>query len=137
MIVVAKYLRCKVEETKDLDHMDFYIINPDKPELKHPVEVKCRTTRKDQYRTFYVSHKKWLAGKAEAAERGSRFYLVIQFSDGIYFSNETDKTDTGTRYTEVNGRRDRSNAANDIEVVIHIPHSELKPMPVRVKRATI
>lgn len=134
MAVVGKYLRCMVEETKDLAAMDFYIINPKDPDRKHPVEVKCRTTRKDRYPTFYVSHKKWLAGKQEAAERGTRFYLVIQFADGIYYSNETDKIDSGTRYTEVNGRRDRPTAANDIETVIHIPHNELQPMPVRKKK---
>jgi hypothetical protein len=107
----------------DLHHIDFYYIR----NYIHVCEIKCRNNHSFKYPTFFISHTKWKKGKELAAALGSKshFFLLIQFLDGIFVSDETNKTDEGTRFVKSGGRKDRGSRGNDIEMMIHIPIKEM------------
>jgi hypothetical protein len=109
--------------------MDFYFERPIQPNVLHPAEIRCRTNSSWRYPTFMINHSKWLIGKAEAAKRGSHFFIFIRFKDGLFFTDETDKTDTGTRFVQEGGRTTtHRGVASDRGMVIHIPIKELIPI---------
>jgi hypothetical protein len=121
---VAKLLKSEFGKNEgDFARIDYWLQNP-KSGKRYFVEVKCRTTRKDQYPTYFISLDKWRVGKELAKQNNTKFVLFVKFSDGIYYTDETDKGNCGTRFLKVGGRYDRG-GVNDIEVMIHIPHGEL------------
>ena len=82
------------------------------------VEIKCRTNKHDKYRDYLISKQKVDIVIREAENFGVKMWLVVRFTDGVYYRSisEVDmplKTETG-------GRKDR-NDARDIESVYLIP----------------
>tara|TARA_R100001530_G_scaffold30009_3_gene23571 strand:- start:665 stop:1087 length:423 start_codon:yes stop_codon:yes gene_type:complete len=82
------------------------------------VEIKCRTNKHDKYRDYLISKQKVDTVIREAENFGVKMWLVVRFTDGVYYRSisEVDmplKTETG-------GRKDR-NDARDIEPVYLIP----------------
>ena len=82
------------------------------------VELKRRTCKRHQYKTYMLSLDKWLAGLTMETHTGLPFILVVDWEDEIGYL----KCNEVVAETKVNmgGRTDR-NDAQDIEPVVHIP----------------
>jgi hypothetical protein len=123
---VARIFNIKATPTPPCAAMDFYFERSNQPNILHPAEIRCRTNSIWKYPTFFINHSKWLIGKAEAEKRGSHFFIFIRFKDGLFFTDETDKTDTGTRFVAEGGRTaTHRGVESDRSQVIHIPNKEL------------
>ncbi len=92
--------------------------------VKAVVEVKCRSHPKHTYDTLILSLDKWQA-LAMLSERTSiKGLLGVRYTDGIFWVVAQHQPDW--RIT-IGGRTDR-NDPDDVEPVIHIPSSSLKPL---------
>lgn len=87
--------------------------------LLHAVEVKRRYIDREQENPFKISVKKIENCKALAATLNTNLYLIVQWNDcmGILEVGRNQ-----TFYREAGGREPREGAANDFEIMYHIPH---------------
>lgn len=106
--------------------MDFYFERPNQPNVLHPAEIRCRTNSSWKYATFLINHSKWKIGMSDAKARGSHFFIFIRFKDGLYYTDETHKTDTGTRHVAEGGRTTtHRGVSSDRGPCIFIPIKEM------------
>jgi hypothetical protein len=87
-------------------------------------EVKCRTNPHDRYPTYMLSLAKWMEAERMAESSGLPFYLLVEFTDGVYYLR-VKKIDGLT--VKMGGRTDRGDA-QDVEPTIHIPIKHFKPL---------
>lgn len=90
------------------------------------VELKCRSTPKDQYPTLMLSLHKWMHGKTLAREINGVFLIAVRWTDGLYYCIPEECE--GVTYG-VGGRTDRGDS-QDVEPVVHIPNSCFKQVSV-------
>lgn len=100
---------------------DYAAFRDDK--LQSWIEIKCRDVESTAFPTVMLSLDKWLKIRWLAHATGVKFTLVVEFRDGIYWTDETDKV----RPIAFLGRSDR-NDWQDMEPSVRIPLSEFKPL---------
>lgn len=83
-------------------------------------EFKQRSHRLGDYPTLILSHQKWVTGKTLANEAGVPFIVVVRFKDQLAYCETKQAASVSWA-----GREDR-NDPQDLEPVVHIPHSKFK-----------
>lgn len=87
-------------------------------------EVKCRTNEHDRYPTYMLSLAKWLEAERLSQDTGLPFYLLVEFTDGIYYLRVKKLEGISIK---MGGRSDRGDA-QDREPTVHIPMRHFKPL---------
>jgi hypothetical protein len=88
------------------------------------VEIKTRTNTFQKYPTYMISAEKVCACMQRSIYLRVPFYLVVQFTDGVYYWSSNQEGFT----LDVGGRTDRGDTL-DLEMVCHIPIDHFKRLP--------
>jgi len=84
-------------------------------------EVKCRGVMHDEFRHFFITLEKWEEGCELARRLHIKFLILVQYRDGLFYSNETGKRkDEDGRYIKQVTCQNR-NGYVDNDFMIHIP----------------
>jgi len=122
---VWKYLTnkydCSYSLAPSLSQVDGFLYKAD-GSLAAIVEIKNRRNKKNKYPTYMLSARKWKAGIKISNHYEVPFILVVNFTDGVYFTKLTEKVSFG-----VGGRYDR-NDSMDVEECVYIPMDKFKPL---------
>ena len=85
-------------------------------------EVKCRAIPHNRYRTLILSLAKVAMTRLYAQTAGVPIYLVVRFTDGVFY---TDLSAFQSFKTTHGGRTNRTRDSRDLEPVCNIPTSAL------------
>lgn len=88
------------------------------------VEVKCRTHERGRFDTLILSLDKWQALAMLSERTSTKGLLGVRYSDGIYWIVAQHQPEWKIT---IGGRTDRADP-DDVEPVIHIPSSQLRPL---------
>jgi hypothetical protein len=88
------------------------------------VEIKTRTNTFQKYPTYMISAEKVCACMQRSIYLRVPFYLVVQFTDGVYYWSSNQEGFT----LDVGGRTERGDTL-DLEMVCHIPIDHFKRLP--------
>ena len=97
--------------------IDFAAIHPDSGKVASLCELKTRTTRSTQYRTFFLSAKKVEAACSYRAALGLPVTLFVRWTDRV---GELRVDEVKPAFFTVGGREDRGDAL-DVELMAHWP----------------
>lgn len=86
-------------------------------------EIKCRSNKRDEYPTFFMSLAKWMACIRIAEFSGVPALIVVRWSDGICAMK---MPDYGLPVTFA-GRSDRKDL-DDMELVVEVPVKDFTPI---------
>ena len=104
---------------KKFSPVDFALTDRDR--IRGWAEIKCRTNESTRYPTYSVSLHKVMAGVHQANFTGLPYYVVIGFTDGVWYINAGRYVGYHDRLdVRIGGRTDR-NDPMDIEPMVHIP----------------
>ena len=112
--VIAPRWKCSAKKLPTAYFIDWVLMRGAKTAAF--VEVKCRNNPKDQFPTFMLSLAKWMHGRQLSVIADVPFFVVVQWTDGIYWVNAADvQVEVG-----FGGRAD-SGDEQDMEPVVFIP----------------
>lgn len=95
-------------------------------ELKAFAELKIRNNEIGKYETFMISLGKWVFGNQLSVISGVPFFVVVKWSDGLFWH----EAGTAPVTITMGGRFDR-NDSQDFEPVVHISTSAFKRISER------
>lgn len=90
--------------------------------LRGWMEIKCRNVPSTKYPDVILSVEKWSKAMHFAQMTASKFILVVAFTDGIFYSEESKQQYRDAHY---GGRTDRKDW-QDMEPVVRIPIEDFK-----------
>ena len=112
---VAKRWNCRHVKLGELAPLDRALFRDDT--LKCYLEIKCRNNAHDYYPDYMIDASKMDAGMQIAAHDGVPFFLIVHFTDGVYWI----KVEEGPFATRKTGGRTDRGDPNDIEVCCYVP----------------
>jgi len=112
---LAEKWKCEQKKLGELSHIDRGLYREGR--LSAYVEIKCRNNAHDKYPDYMIDAHKLGAGLWVSHYDGLPFFLVIRFTDGIYYHRVTDES---LRTQGVGGRTDRGDPL-DVEMCTYIP----------------
>jgi hypothetical protein len=115
--IVATRWGCRHVKLGGLSPLDRLLFRGDTP--KGYIEIKCRTNAHDYYPDYMIDAGKMDACMAIAKDEGVPFFLIVQFTDGVYWI-KVEKGSFSNR--KIGGRTDRGDP-NDIEECCYVPMS--------------
>ena len=91
------------------------------------IELKCRTCRFGQYPNYMLSYNKYLFGSEWARQYDVSFLLVVEFTNGIYWTNLSELKNPILG----KGGSGEQMARGAAEQIIHIPWNRFKKIEQR------
>lgn len=116
--LVAKSFDATCVYNGKFDPVDFSIIRDGN--VIAQFEVKSRTNSSTKYKTVYLSVRKYRALQAVPETMGA--YFVVNFTDKVLYIDVDDVDASNIIYA---GRKDRTNAPNDMEDMLEVPIDQM------------
>jgi hypothetical protein len=115
--IVATRWGCRHVKLSELAPLDRALFRDET--LKCYLEIKCRTNAHDYYTDYMIDAAKMDAGMSIAKDDGVPFFLIVLFTDGVYWV----KVEEGAFSNRKTGGRTDRGDPNDIEVCCYVPMS--------------
>lgn len=113
--------RCKVTSFGHMAPVDWYFSRAGA--LIGVAELKCRSTPMGQYKTVFLSIRKWLALLNCAVCIGVPALFIVDFNDSIGYINVLD---VDASKVSIGGMKERTYSVTNIEPMIEVDVADLK-----------
>lgn len=127
--VIASAWSCDVRPFGALSPVDWYASRAGR--LSGLLELKCRTHAVEKYPTVFLNVRKWLALTLGSVGMGVPAVFVVRFTDGLRW---VPVAEINASNQVVGGCARRVKSDNDIEPVIEVPVSILRPLMPQVRQ---
>lgn len=121
--LLAKAWRCNIQQFGALSPVDWYAERNGR--LVGVLELKSRPHASSRFPTVFLNVRKWLALSLASVGLGCPALFVVQLSDGVWWIPLSHIDATGCR---IAGCMSIVKSGNDIEPIIEVPISALKPL---------
>jgi hypothetical protein len=127
--VVEAVWRCELHSFGRLSPVDWYATRAGR--LVGVLELKSRTHPHDRYGTVFLNVRKWLALVLAATGLGCPAVFAVKFTDHTRW---IDVADVDIRNARIGGCRTVVKARSDVEPVIEVPVSAMRPLTADARK---